>query len=195
MNHYDTSLERDIAAFPECFALQQISCTIDIMASLTIIKKYANRRLYDTGKSSYVTLDDIAVTLREGHDIKIVDADTGKEITKSVLLQILLEQETTQGRSKLLTKTFLKELVKLYESPFEAFIPFYLEQAMKNFMQSREKLRSSMDESFGDMMPSNESMTLEKQKQEILQRTMQMFTPFNGIFDPNEKDEKTPSSS
>jgi polyhydroxyalkanoate synthesis repressor PhaR len=148
------------------------------------VKKYANRRLYDTSKSSYVTLDDLAEMIREGLDFKVVDAKSNKDLTQSVLTQIIVEQESKEGTPNLLPQNFLKEIIKFYGGNMEAFVPTYLEQAMQNFVQSQEAMREQMEQSFGSMMPMSsmpamdqvEDMT--KRNMEIMQKTMQMFTQF-----------------
>lgn len=158
-----------------------------------IVKKYANRRLYDTGKSSYVTLEDLAEMVREGLDFKVVDAKTNKDLTQSVLTQIIVEQESKEDTPNLLPQNFLKEIIKFYGGNMEAFVPTYLEQAMQNFVSSQEQMQEQMKQSFGSMMP-NGSMASPEQMQEmaqknmeIMQKTMQMFTPFGNPFDTDKK--------
>ena len=152
---------------------------------ITIVKKYANRRLYDTGRSSYVTLDDLAEMIQEGIEFKVVDAKTEKDLTQSVLTQIIVEQESKEDGPNLLPQNFLKEIIKFYGGNMEAFVPTYLEQAMKNFVESQEQMREQMEKSFGGMMPMSAMPSMEqmeemtKRNMEIMQKTMQMFTPFN----------------
>lgn len=157
---------------------------------LTIIKKYANRRLYDTGRSSYVTLEDLADMLREGYDFKVVDAKTEKDLTQSVLTQIIVEQESREGGPNLLPANFLKEMIKFYGGNMESFVPAYLEESMKNFVEYQEK----MQESFGSMipmpgqMPSMDAMEeMTKRNMDIMQKTVEMFTPFGNPFDETKK--------
>lgn len=163
-------------------------------SDIIIVKKYANRRLYDTGKSSYVTLDDLAEMIREGLDFKVVDAKTDKDLTQSVLTQIIVEQEAKEDTPNLLPQNFLKEIIKFYGGNMEAFVPTYLEQAMSNFVQSQEQMREQMEQSFGSMMPNGTMPNAEQvqgmaqKNMEIMQKTMQMFTPFGNPFDPNKKD-------
>ena len=161
---------------------------------ITIVKKYANRRLYDTGRSSYVTLDDLAEMIREGIDFKVVDAKTEKDLTQSVLTQIIVEQEAKEDTPNLLPQNFLKEIIKFYGGNMEAFVPTYLEQAMQNFVQSQEQMREQMEQHFGSMMPMGQMPSAEQMQDmaqrnvEIMQKTMQMFAPFGNAFDPNDKD-------
>lgn len=158
---------------------------------ITIVKKYANRRLYDTGRSSYVTLEDLAEMVREGIDFKVVDAKTTKDLTQSVLTQIIVEQESKEDGPNLLPQNFLKEIIKFYGGNMQAFVPTYLEQAMDNFVQSQEAMRDQMEKSFGGMMPMSAMSSMEqmedmtKRNVEIMQKTMQMFTPFGSTFDTN----------
>ena len=158
-----------------------------------IVKKYANRRLYDTGKSSYVTLNDLADMVREGLDFKVVGAKTEKDLTHSVLTQIIVEQESKEDTPNLLPQSFLKEMIKFYGGNMEAFVPAYLEQAMKNFVQSQEKMQEQMEQSFGSIMPNGTMPSAEQvqdmaqKNMEIMQKTMQMFTPFGNPFDGDKK--------
>lgn len=122
------------------------------MALPILIKRYSNRRLYDTSKGAYITLTDVAETLREGHDIKVVDAKTGGPMTKTVMLQVLLAEEQTKDQTRLLTNDFLKDLVRLYKSPSESMVPLYLEQSIKNFIQSNDKLRDNMDREIENLL-------------------------------------------
>jgi len=162
-------------------------------SDVIIVKKYANRRLYDTGKSSYVTLDDLAEMIREGLDFKVVDAKTDKDLTQSVLTQIIVEQEAKEDTPNLLPQNFLKEMIKFYGGNMEAFVPTYLEQAMSNFVQSQEKMQEQMEQSFGSMMPNGTMPSAEQvqdmaqKNMEIMQQTMQMFTPFGNPFDGDKK--------
>ncbi len=156
-----------------------------------IVKKYANRRLYDTGKSSYVTLEDLAEMVREGLDFKVIDAKTEKDLTQSVLTQIIVEQEGKEGGANLLPQNFLKEIIKFYGGNMEAFVPTYLEQAMQNFVQSQEQMQEQMKQSFGSMMPTGAMNTMSSPEQiqemaqknmEIMQKTMDLFTAFGSGF-------------
>ncbi len=162
---------------------------------VTIVKKYANRRLYDTGRSSYVTLDDLAEMVREGIDFKVVDAKSNKDLTQSVLTQIIVEQEAKEDSPNLLPQNFLKEIIKFYGGNMQAFVPTYLEQAMQNFVQSQEQMREQMEKSFGGIMPMSAKSSMEqmedmtKRNVEIMQKTMQMFTPFGQTFNA-QKDKK-----
>jgi polyhydroxyalkanoate synthesis repressor PhaR len=162
---------------------------------VTIVKKYANRRLYDTGRSSYVTLEDLAEMVREGIDFKVVDAKSNKDLTQSVLTQIIVEQESKEDSPNLLPQNFLKEIIKFYGGNMQAFLPTYLEQAMQNFVQSQGQMREQMEKSFGGMMPMSTMSSMEqmedmtKRNMEIMQKTMEMFIPF-GTSTNNTTDSK-----
>jgi polyhydroxyalkanoate synthesis repressor PhaR len=152
--------------------------------------------LYDTGKSSYVTLGDLAEMVREGLDFKVIDAKSEKNLTQSVLMQIIVEQESKEGGANLLPENFLKEIIRFYRGNMEAFVPTYLEQAMNNFVQSQEQMQEQMKQSFGAMMPTGteNGMSTPEQMQEavqknmeMMQKTMQMFTPFGNSFNADKK--------
>lgn len=159
-----------------------------------IVKKYANRRLYDTGKSSYVTLADLAEMVHEGLDFKVVDTKSEKDLTQAVLTQIIVEQESKEDRANLLPENFLKEIIKSYGSNMEALVPIYLEQAMNNFVQSQEQMQEQIKESFDSMMPDEATPNIDQAQRraqeniEIMQKTMQMFTPFGKTLGGGKKD-------
>src|SRR5499426_3978992 len=112
-----------------------------------IIKKYANRRLYNTGTSTYVTLEDLAVMVKEGEDFVVYDAKTGEEITRSVLTQIIFEQES-KGQN-LLPVQFLRRLIRFYGDQMQGFLPPYLEMSMESFSKSQEQFREQFSRAFG----------------------------------------------
>src|ERR1700693_6057100 len=111
------------------------------------IKKYANRRLYNTGTSTYVTLEDLAVMVKEGEDFVVFDAKTGEEITRSVLTQIIFEQEN-KGQN-LLPITFLRQLIRFYGDSIQNLIPTYLDFSIDSLVREQEKLRGQMANAFG----------------------------------------------
>src|ERR687894_344074 len=113
----------------------------------TVIKKYANRRLYHTGTSTYVTLDDLGRMVRAGEDFVVYDAKSGEEITRSVLTQIIFEQES-KGRS-LLPESFLRQLIGFYGDSLQALVPRYLEVAMAGFAKQQEQMRRSVEQAMG----------------------------------------------
>ena len=112
-----------------------------------VIKKYANRRLYNTASSSYVTLDHLADMVREGVDFVVYDAKTGEDITRSVLTQIIFEQEN-KGQN-LLPITFLRQVIRFYGDSMQMLLPRYLEVSIDSFTKEQEKYREQMSKSFG----------------------------------------------
>src|SRR5918997_5550358 len=114
----------------------------------TVIKKYANRRLYHTGTSTYVTLEDLAGMVRKGEDFVVYDAKSGEEITRSVLAQIIFEQENKEGPN-LLPVTVLRQLIRFYGDSMQALVPSYLEFSMNNLSQEQQTLRDQMAQAFG----------------------------------------------
>ena len=105
------------------------------------IKKYANRRLYNTGSSSYITLDDLAKMTREGIDFKVVDAKSGDDITHSILTQIIMDEEASG--SQMLPVSFLRDLIAMYGNSMQSLMPSYLEASMQNFRQNQAKLQEA----------------------------------------------------
>ena len=114
----------------------------------TTIKKYANRRLYHMGTSTYVTLEDLARMVRGGEEFIVTDAKTGEDITRGVLGQIIFEQENKQGQS-LLPTTFLRQLIRFYGDSMQAMVPRYLEFSMDSLIRDQSKLRAQMEKAFG----------------------------------------------
>jgi polyhydroxyalkanoate synthesis repressor PhaR len=140
------------------------------------IKKYANRRLYNTGTSTYVTLEDLATMVKEGEDFVVYDAKSGDDITRSVLAQIIFEQENKEGQS-LLPITFLRQLIRFYGDSMQMLVPRYLEQSMQSFTGQQEKFREQMAQAFG----GTGFGTLEEQvrrNMEMFEKTFAMFAPF-----------------
>ena len=137
-----------------------------------IIKKYANRRLYNTAKSSYVTLDDLAKMVRDGEDFTVFDAKSNEDITRSVLTQIIVEEE---GKDQnMLPTNFLRQLIRLYGDPLQGFVPGYLEAAMDALNNNQENLRRAFG---GDQAMANfEAIT--RSNMEMFEQTMRMFMPF-----------------
>lgn len=113
----------------------------------TVIKKYANRRLYDTGRSSYVTLDDLCQMIKDGYDFVVYDAKSGEDITRSVLTQIIAEKETSGGEGMLPTG-FLRKLIGFYGDGVQPVIPNYLETTIDLFVKNQERLREQLGKSF-----------------------------------------------
>jgi polyhydroxyalkanoate synthesis repressor PhaR len=139
-----------------------------------IIKKYANRRLYNTQTSSYVTLDHLASMVKEGTEFEVRDARTGEDITRSVLTQIIFEEEA-KGQSLLPIK-FLRQLIRFYGDSLQSFVPGYLDMSMDGFAKNQEQMRSRLAEAFGGSGQVIENLT--RQNMAMFERAMAMFSPF-----------------
>ena len=142
----------------------------------TTIKKYANRRLYNTGTSTYVTLEDLAAMVKDGEDFLVYDAKTGDDITRQVLAQIIFEQENKAGQN-LLPTTFLRQLIRFYGDSMQMVVPKYLEQAIASLTQEQEKFRKQMTNTFG-MTPFAPLEETVRRNMELFQQTFSMFKPF-----------------
>lgn len=143
-----------------------------------IIKKYANRRLYDTRKSSYVTLDDLAQMIKDKIDFKVVDAKSGEDLTRSVLTQIIVEEEN-KGEN-LLPLDFLKQIIGFYGENMHTVIPQYLEQSMKVFNANQERIQDYFQNAFSGMFPFENLEEMGKQNREMMEKTFEMMNPFAG---------------
>ena len=145
------------------------------------IKKYANRRLYNTGTSSYVTLEDLAVMVKAGEDFQVEDAKSGEDITRSVLAQIIFEQENKEGQN-LLPINFLRQLIRFYGDSMQMLVPRYLEASIESLTREQEKFRQQMTQAFGATPFGPAAFgPLEDQvrrNMEMFQRAFTMFTPF-----------------
>jgi polyhydroxyalkanoate synthesis repressor PhaR len=140
------------------------------------IKKYANRRLYNTGTSTYVTLEDLATMVKTGEDFVVFDAKTGEEITRSVLTQIIFEQENKEGQN-LLPIAFLRQLIRFYGDSMQMLVPRYLEVSIDSLTREQEKLRNQMAQAFGVTgFGSLEDQV--RRNMEMFQNAFTMFAPF-----------------
>ncbi len=155
----------------------------DTKSKPVTIKKYANRRLYNTSTSSYVTLDDLATMIKNDIDFTVYDAKTKDDITHSVLTHIIMEQES-MGQS-LLPVSFLRHLISFYGDSLESVVPNYLEQSMHSFANNQDKMRAYMQESFGSMSPFSKFEDVGKQNLAMFESAMNMFTPFAGKSNAN----------
>ena len=141
-----------------------------------VVKKYANRRLYNTESSSYITLDNLAEMVRLGRDFVVYDAKTGDDITRGVLTQIIVEEES-KGQN-LLPTGFLRQLIGLYGGSMQGLVPKYLEHAMTSFAQQQEQLRTAMQKSVGGIFPFGNIEEAGRQNMAMMERAFSMFTPF-----------------
>jgi len=147
-----------------------------------VVKKYANRRLYNTESSSYVTLEDLAGMVRQGRDFIVFDAKSGEDITRSVLTQIIVEEEA-KGRN-LLPESFLRQLIGFYGDSLQSVLPRYLEFAMAGFARQQEQMRRSMEQAMGGFLPFPGLEEVGKQNMAMLERAMSLFAPFRGAEMP-----------
>jgi polyhydroxyalkanoate synthesis repressor PhaR len=142
------------------------------------IKKYANRRLYNTATSCYVTLDYLAQLVKTGAEFAVYDAKTGEDITRSVLTHIIVEEEA-KGHS-MLPVSFLRHLISFYGDSLQVVVPRYLEHAMQTFARNQEQMRDYLRTAFDGLMPFASFEEMSKQQLAIFERTMRMLTPFYG---------------
>ena len=139
------------------------------------IKKYANRRLYNTGTSTYVTLEDLATMVKNGEDFVVFDAKTGEDITRSVLAQIVSEQENKEGQS-LLPIAFLRQLIRFYGDSMQMMVPSFLEQSMQSLTSQQGKFREQITQAFGvgGFGPLEDQV---RRNMEMFEKTFAMFAP------------------
>lgn len=141
------------------------------------IKKYANRRLYNTGTSTYVTLEDLAAMVKAGEDFVVYDAKTGEEITRAVLTQIIFEQENKEGGQNLLPINFLRQLIRFYGDSMQMMVPRYLEVSIDSLTREQEKFRQQVSQAFGiGGFGAIEEQV--RRNMEMFERTFAMFAPF-----------------
>jgi len=149
---------------------------VEAQGEPVVIKKYANRRLYNTGESKYVTLDDLSQMVREGADFVVLDAKTGEDITRSVLTQIIFEQES-RGQN-LLPVQFLRRLIRFYGDQMQGFLPPYLEMSMESFSKAQEQMRENMSRAFGATTPMAAFEEQAQRNMALFQQAMKVWAPF-----------------
>ncbi len=141
-----------------------------------VIKKYANRRLYNTAKSSYVTLEHLAQMVRAGQDFVVNDAKSGEDITRAVLAQIIFDEEA-KGQT-MLPANFLRQLIRLYGDTLQGFVPGYLEASMETFSRNQEKMRDQVRQAFEANPALANFEALARSNMEWFENAMRMFAPF-----------------
>jgi polyhydroxyalkanoate synthesis repressor PhaR len=141
-----------------------------------VVKKYANRRLYNTESSSYITLDNLADMIRQGRDFVVYDAKSGEDITRGVLTQIIVEEEG-KGRAMLPTG-FLRQLIGFYGGNMQNLVPRYLEQAITAFADQQQQVRETMQQTMGRMFPFGNMEEVSRQNIAMMERAMSLWTPF-----------------
>jgi polyhydroxyalkanoate synthesis repressor PhaR len=140
------------------------------------IKKYANRRLYNTATSSYVMLDYLSQMVKDGIDFVVMDAKSGDDITRSVLTQIIVEEES-KGQN-LLPISFLRHLISFYGDSLQGLVPRYLEHTMHSFARNQEQMRQYMRDSLQGISPFSQFEEMGKQNMSVFENAMKMFSPF-----------------
>ena len=156
-----------------------------------VIKKYANRRLYNTQTSSYVTLDHLAHMVKEGTEFEVQDARTGEDITRSVLTQIIFEEEA-KGQNLLPIK-FLRQLIRFYGDSLQTFVPGYLDMSMESFTKNQGAMRDRIAEALGGGNQMIENMT--RQNLQLFENAMAMFTPFGNVGAAKAETAKKPAAA
>jgi polyhydroxyalkanoate synthesis repressor PhaR len=141
-----------------------------------VIKKYANRRLYNTATSAYVTLDHLSQMVKDKTDFVVYDAKTGEDITRSVLTQIIVEEENKGGQT-LLPIPFLRQLISFYGDSLQGVVPQYLEMSMSQFARNQEQMRRYLQNAFG-FNPFQQFESMGKQNMAMFEQAMRMFNPF-----------------
>jgi len=159
--------------------------TADAKSAPVTIKKYANRRLYNTATSSYVTLDQSSQMVKEGTDFVVYDAKSGEDITRSVLTQIIVEEEAKGGQN-LLPISFLRQLIGLYGDSLGGVVPRYLELTMQSFSRNEQRMRDYMQQTLEGLFPFSPFEEMSKQNMTLFENAVKFFSPFYG---PQQGDE------
>jgi polyhydroxyalkanoate synthesis repressor PhaR len=141
------------------------------------IKKYANRRLYNTATSSYVTLDHLCQMVKDNTDFVVYDAKSGEDITRQVLTQIIVEEEGKSGQN-LLPIGFLRQLIGFYGDNMQYVVPRYLDYSMRWFASNQEQVRKYMSDAFGGLFPFGQLEEMGKQNMAMFERALKMLMPF-----------------
>lgn len=152
-----------------------------------VVKKYANRRLYNTESSSYITLDNLADMVRQGRDFVVYDAKTGDDITRGVLTQIIVEEEG-KGQN-LLPTAFLRQLIGFYGGQMQGLVPRYLEEAMSAFARQQEQVSATVQRTVGTLFPFGNMEEVGRQNMAMMERALNMFAPFQPRAEPAENRE------
>jgi polyhydroxyalkanoate synthesis repressor PhaR len=157
-----------------------------------VIKKYANRRLYDTGTSAYITLDDLCERVKAGNDFIVLDAKTGQDLTRQVLTQIIFEQESKGVQ--LLPTDFLRSVIGFYDNKMQGVLQQYLNASMKTFLSNQERVTHIVGKTLGktieEFSPLTQLEEMTRQNVAMFEKAVQMFNPFGAMF--TAKDEKEP---
>lgn len=150
-----------------------------------VIKKYANRRLYDTETSQYITLDDLCERVKAGKEFVVTDAKTGQDLTRQVLTQIILEREI--NGYPLLPVEFLRSAIRFYDDKMGNVLQHYLDASMKAFVGNQDRMRGMMGKAPEGFSPFNQFEEMTRQNVALFEKTMQMFNPFGAMFGKEEE--------
>jgi polyhydroxyalkanoate synthesis repressor PhaR len=154
----------------------------DSADGVTTIKKYANRRLYDTSRSTYITLDDLATMVRDGREFRVVDARSDEDITHNVLTQIIMETE--QKGQTLLPVSFLRDIISMYGDSMQAMVPGYLNNAMESFRRNQQQFRTAIE----GALAGNPLAEMAKRNMEMFEAATSAFRPGSGRSRPSADD-------
>jgi polyhydroxyalkanoate synthesis repressor PhaR len=143
-----------------------------------LIKKYSNRRLYDTQTSTYITLDDVRNMVKQNIEFEVRDAKTNEDLTRQILTQIIFEQELN-GKDSMMPINFLKRMITMYDSKMNEFLPYYLEGSMEAFISNQEKLNDQFKEMWGQYYPLEKLEAMQRRNMQMMQAAMQAFNPFD----------------
>ncbi|MEQ1789569.1 MAG: polyhydroxyalkanoate synthesis repressor PhaR [Rickettsiales bacterium] len=160
-----------------------------------IIKKYANRRLYDTETSAYITLEDLCDRVKHGNPFIVVDAKSGQDLTRQILTQIIFDQESKGFH--LLPTEFLRSVIGFYDHNMQDILQPYLDASMKSFTTNQEKMRGMLGDTVGKAMegisPLNQLEEVTRHNMALFEKTMQMFNPFGSLFSASSQKEDAKS--
>jgi len=151
-----------------------------------VIKKYANRRLYDTGTSAYITLEDLCDRVKAGENFTVVDAKTGQDLTRQVLTQIIFEQEIKGFQ--VLPTSFLRSAIQFYDSKMNNVLQHYLDASMATFMGNQDRMKGMVGKAAEELSQFTPLEELTRQNVALFEKTMQMFNPFGGMFGVKEEE-------
>ena len=152
-----------------------------------VIKKYANRRLYDTGTSAYITLEDLCQRVKDGEDFIVLDAKTGQDLTRQVLTQIIFEQES-KGYQILPTE-FLRSVIGFYDNKMQGVLQHYLDSSMKTFISNQERMQGMVGKALNELAPAYSPLEeITRQNVAMFEKAVQMFNPFGAMFGNQEKE-------
>lgn len=156
--------------------------------NVIVIKKYPNRRLYNTETSVYVTLEDLATLVKNGRDFVVQDARSGEDLTRQVLGQIIFEQES-RG-TPMLPTNFLRSVIRFYDDGMSTALQHYLDASMQTFIGNQEKIRSFTTRAMQEFSPLNQFEEMTRQNMAFFERAMTMFNPFGNVAGGEEKKKK-----